>query len=431
MPNVIVIGTQWGDEGKGKIIDLLTPSIDVVVRYQGGANAGHTVVIGEQRTILHLVPSGILHERCLCIIGNGVVLDAEVLIDEIDGLHQQGYLKNPSRLAISQNAHLVLPYHRTIDVLREEAMGAARIGTTGRGIGPAYEDKVGRMGIRAGDLTDIATFRSRLEEVLPMKNRQIEMLGGKPVSREEIEARAEVWSRRLSRHIVDAERLLHEHVRKGSRILFEGAQGTALDIDHGTYPYVTSSNTVAGAACTGAGIGPTQIDEVVGITKAYTTRVGNGPFPTELDDAVGEHLQTCGKEFGSTTGRKRRCGWFDAVVVRHAARVNGITSLALTKIDVLSGLKTLKVCTGYRVRDEVIDDFPAALPQFAELTPVYEELPGWSEDIAKVRRFEDLPVQARDYVARVSELVGARVDIISVGSERSANVIIRNPFSSI
>ncbi|MFA4874397.1 MAG: adenylosuccinate synthase [bacterium] len=430
MANVVVVGTQWGDEGKGKVIDLLTPFIDVVVRYQGGANAGHTVVIGEQKTILHLVPSGILHERCLCIIGNGVVLDPKVLIDEIDGLHQQGYLKDPSRLAVSQNAHLVLPYHRLIDQLREESMGAGRIGTTGRGIGPAYEDKVGRIGIRAGDLVDRSVFRARIEQVLPFKNRQIEMLGGKPIDPSELYVLADEWSRRLARHVVDAERLLHGKIKEGARILFEGAQGTALDVDHGTYPYVTSSNTVAGAACSGAGIGPTMIDDVLGITKAYTTRVGNGPFPTELNDSTGLHLQSHGKEFGSTTGRKRRCGWFDAVVVRHAVRVNGLTMLALTKLDVLSGLPVLKICTGYKIGDDTIDEFPASISLFEEITPVYEELPGWTDDISRARVESDLPAAARNYIARISELTGVPNAIISVGSERSAHIMVKNPFSN-
>jgi len=429
MANVIVVGTQWGDEGKGKIIDLLTPSIEAVVRYQGGANAGHTMVIGQQKTILHLVPSGILHERCLCIIGNGVVVDPKVLIDEIDGLHQQGYLKDPSRLALSQNAHLVLPYHKLLDQLREEAMGKARIGTTGRGIGPAYEDKVARRGIRAGDLTDPDAFRHRLEEVLVMKNREIELMGGRAIALEEIERLGVEWSQRLARHVVDTEQLLHARIAAGDQILFEGAQGTALDVDHGTYPYVTSSNTVAGAACCGAGLGPTMIDEVLGITKAYTTRVGNGPFPTELDDEVGEHLQNKGREFGSTTGRKRRCGWFDAVVVRHAARVNGLTMLAVTKLDVLSGLERIRICTGYRLGDEVVDDFPASFDEFVKIEPVYEEMAGWDDDISRARSERDLPKAARDYVARLCELSGVPASVISVGSERSEHIMIKNPFS--
>ena len=312
MSNLIVVGMQWGDEGKGKIIDLLTPSIDVVVRYQGGANAGHTVIIDGQKTILHLVPSGILHEKCMCIIGNGVVLDPKTLIDEIEGLGDQGYLKDRSRLCISKSAHLVMPYHRIIDQLHEEAKGGAKIGTTGRGIGPTYADKVSRTGLRAGDLLDMEVFRERLECVLPLKNRYIEMLGGKGLSVESIMDQAYEWSKHLSPHIIEAENLLHEKMAEGKQILFEGAQGSALDIDHGTYPFVTSSNTVAGAACAGSGVGPKAIDDVLGIVKAYTTRVGNGPFPTELDDDAGTHIQDKGKEFGSTTGRRRRCGWFDA-----------------------------------------------------------------------------------------------------------------------
>lgn len=428
MANVIVVGSQWGDEGKGKIVDLLTPSIDVVVRFQGGANAGHTVIIGEQKTILHLVPSGILHEKCLCIIGNGVVVDPKVLIDEIDGLHEQGYLKDPSRLALSENAHLVLPYHRLIDQLREEQAGGTRIGTTGRGIGPAYEDKVTRVGVRAGDLVDLGVFRRRLEGVLPIKNRLIEMLGGKPMELGELMAQAEGWSGRLASHVVDAEELVHARIRRGSRILFEGAQGTALDIDHGTYPFVTSSNTVAGGACCGAGVGPTAIDEVLGIAKAYTTRVGNGPFPTELADAVGEKLQTQGKEFGATTGRRRRCGWFDAVVVRHAVRVNGITMLAITKLDVLSGIDPLRICVAYEIDGKRTESFPANAERFEAITPVYEEMPGFAEDISEVRRFEELPANAQKYVKRLTQLSGAEAAIISVGSERSAHIMIRNPF---
>jgi adenylosuccinate synthase len=429
MSNVIVVGTQWGDEGKGKVIDLLTPSIDVVVRYQGGANAGHTMVIGEQQTILHLVPSGILHERCLCIIGNGVVVDPKVLIDEIDGLHQQGYLKDPSRLALSQNAHLVLPYHKLLDQLREESLGNAKIGTTGRGIGPAYEDKVARRGIRAGDLVDVEIFRQRLEEVLTIKNREIEMLGGKPMLLDGILEQGEAWSRRLRSHVVDAEQLLHARIQQGQHILFEGAQGTALDIDHGTYPFVTSSHTVAGAACCGAGVGPTMIDHVLGITKAYTTRVGNGPFPTELKDGCGVHLQSQGKEFGATTGRRRRCGWFDVVVVRHAARVNGLTMLAMTKLDVLSGIETLRICTGYRIGDRIADDFPSSAADFERIDPVYEDMPGWTADISGARTMNDLPGAARAYLARLSELVGVPIALVSVGSERSAHIMIQNPFS--
>ncbi len=424
MSNIVVVGTQWGDEGKGKIIDLLTPSIDVVVRYQGGANAGHTVVIGDQKTILHLVPSGILHEQCLCIIGNGVVLDPKVLIDEIEGLLQQGYLKDPQRLAISHRAHLVLPYHRVLDQLTEELKGERRLGTTGRGIGPAYGDKAARLGIRAGDLIDIDVFARRLEAALPIKNRQIEALGGQPIAIESILEEARAWSSRLSRHIVDAETLVHERMRAGDRVLFEGAQGTALDIDHGTYPYVTSSNTVAGSACCGAGIGPRDIEEVLGIVKAYTTRVGHGPFPTELDDAAGTHLQEQGHEFGATTGRRRRCGWFDAVLVRNSARLSSISMLTLTKLDVLTGLDTLKICTGYRLDGKVVDTFPAEIEAFDRLEPVYEEMPGWSEDITHVREFSGLPQTAQEYVRRIETLIGVPIAVLSVGYERNAYIMM-------
>jgi adenylosuccinate synthase len=428
MANLIVVGMQWGDEGKGKIIDLLTPSIDVVVRYQGGANAGHTVIIDGQKTILHLVPSGILHEKCMCIIGNGVVLDPKTLIDEIDGLIDQGYLKDRSRLCISKSAHLVLPYHRIIDQLHEEAKGGAKIGTTGRGIGPTYADKVSRTGIRAGDLLDMEMFRERLESVLPLKNRYIEMLGGKGFSVESIMDQAYEWSKHLSPHIIEAENLLHEKMAEGKQILFEGAQGSALDIDHGTYPFVTSSNTVAGAACAGSGVGPKAIDDVLGIVKAYTTRVGNGPFPTELADDAGTHMQDKGKEFGSTTGRRRRCGWFDAVLARHAARLSSITKLTITKLDVLSGLDKIKLCVAYEIDGKRVDTFPSSLDSFENLKPIYEEMPGWSENIMEMRTFEELPVAAKNYVRRLEELVGVDVSIISVGYERNAYMILNELF---
>jgi len=428
MSNLIVIGMQWGDEGKGKIIDLLTPSIDVVVRYQGGANAGHTVIIGDQKTILHLVPSGILHEKCICIIGNGVVLDPKTLIDELDGLSDQGYLADRSRLAISKNAHLVLPYHRVIDQLHEEAKGGAKIGTTGRGIGPTYADKVSRTGIRAGDLLDMELFRGRLESVLPLKNRYIEMLGGKPIDIESIMDGAYEWSKHLSAHITDAEDLLHEKMAEGKRILFEGAQGSALDIDHGTYPFVTSSNTVAGSACAGSGVGPKAIDDVMGIIKAYTTRVGNGPFPTELDDDAGTHMQDKGKEFGSTTGRRRRCGWFDAVLAGHSSRLSSVTKLTITKLDVLSGLDKIKICTGYDIDGEVVNSFPTSVEKFERLKPIYEEMAGWSDDITEMRKFEELPDAAKNYIRRIEELVGVNVSIISVGYERNAYMILDEVF---
>ncbi len=428
MPNVIVVGAQWGDEGKGKIIDLLTPEVDVVVRFQGGANAGHTVVIGESRTILHLVPSGILHEQCRCIIGNGVVVDPIVLIDECKGLHEQGYLPDPTRLAVSNHAHVVMPYHRQLDLLREESLGDAKIGTTGRGIGPAYEDKVARLGIRCGDLIDAKIFRKRLETIAPIKNQQMTSLGGKPLDIDELVATGTDWARQLESHICDTTLLVHQEMGANKRILFEGAQGTVLDIDHGTYPFVTSSNTVAGGAMSGAGVGPSAIDDVLGIVKAYTTRVGQGPFPTELDDGAGSHLQEKGKEFGATTGRRRRCGWFDVVLLKHAARVNGLTMLALTKLDVLSGLKTVKICTAYEVDGERIDYLPSNEDDFLRAKPVYEEHPGWEGDITHARSLDELPAETRSYIDRVTELVGVPIALVSVGPERSANIIIRKPF---
>ena len=429
MPNIIVVGAQWGDEGKGKIIDLLTPSVDVVVRFQGGANAGHTVVIGDTRTILHLVPSGILHKNCLCIVGNGVVVDPVVLIDELEGLHEQGYLSDPKRLALSWSAHVVMPYHRQLDALREEALGRARIGTTGRGIGPAYEDKVARLGIRCGELIDPKLLDARLAMVVPIKNTQLGALGGKPIDVDELKREITVWARKLGAHITDTTLLLHREMDQHKRILFEGAQGTALDIDHGTYPFVTSSNTVAGGALCGAGVGPKAIDGVFGIVKAYTTRVGQGPFPTELSDATGEYLQQKGKEFGATTGRKRRCGWFDAVLVRHAARINGLTSLAITKLDVMTGLERVKICTAYELDGKRIDYLPPHEEALNRIIPVYEELPGWHGDITAVRTLDGLPGETRAYLARLEELIRVPIGIVSVGPERSANIVIRNPFT--
>ncbi len=426
---VIVVGAQWGDEGKGRIIDLLTPSVDAVVRFQGGANAGHTVVIGDTRTVLHLVPSGILHAGCLCVIGNGVVLDPKVLIDEIEGLHSQGYLKDPKMLAISGNAHLVLPYHRQIDQLREERLGGARIGTTGRGIGPAYEDKASRQGIRFGEMIDPHAFRSRLEQVLPEKNELIKLLGGIPVNIDDICEEANEWRIKLSHHLTDTALLLNRYIEQGKKILFEGAQGTMLDIDHGTYPYVTSSNTVAGGACCGAGIGPTKIDDVLGIMKAYTTRVGEGPFPTEEKGAIGEMLQSRGKEFGATTGRKRRCGWFDSVILRYSIRVNGITMLSLTKLDVLTGINPLKICIAYEIDGKRIDYLPSSKFEFSRCKPIYEELNGWKEDITNIKRIEDLPSATRLYINRLAELAGVPIAIVSTGFERSAHIMLKDPFA--
>ncbi|HPW45257.1 MAG TPA: adenylosuccinate synthase [bacterium] len=430
MPNIVVVGMQWGDEGKGKIIDLLTPSVDLVVRFQGGANAGHTVVVDGKKSVLHLVPSGILHERCSCVIGNGVALDPSSLISEIEGLVAGGFLSDSGRLSISERAHLVMPYHKVIDALREQALGGASIGTTGRGIGPCYEDKAARLGLRAGELVDFASFRESLREVMQFKNSQIAELGGEPLDVEKMAAEAKIWSDRLSSHIVDTDFIIHSHISSGKNILFEGAQGAMLDVDHGTYPFVTSSNTAAGAACTGSGIGPTAIDDVMGIAKAYTTRVGNGPFPTELDDEIGEYMQEKGGEVGATTGRKRRCGWFDAVVARHAARINGVTKLTITKLDVLSGLKKLKVCIGYRINGRIFEFLPSVASRFDRIEPVYEELPGWEEDISAAKKISDLPSSAVAYLNRMEELIGAEISVVSVGVERSSSIVVKDPFSA-
>ncbi|MFH1873933.1 MAG: adenylosuccinate synthase [Pseudomonadota bacterium] len=427
--NIVVVGAQWGDEGKGRIVDLLTPSVDAVVRYQGGANAGHTVIIGNRKTVLHLVPSGILHADCFCAIGNGVVLDANVLIDEIEGLFSQNYLKNPKMLAVSTNAHLVMPYHRIIDQLRETQLGDARIGTTGRGIGPAYEDKASRLGIRFGEMLDKDVFQKRLELVLPQKNKLIESLGGKPVALEDLLFAAQKWRQKLAGHACDVSLKVDELIKQGKKILFEGAQGTALDIDHGTYPYVTSSNTVAGQVCCGVGIGPSVIDAVLGIVKAYTTRVGEGPFPTEDHGLVAKHLQTKGNEFGATTGRQRRCGWFDAVLLKHAKRVNGLTLLALTKLDVLSGLDTVRICTGYEFAGKQIDYLPPDYVDLEKCQPIYEDHKGWKEDISNIRDFKNLPKTVQDYINCIQEIATIPVAIVSVGPERGARIILKDPFA--
>lgn len=424
MPNTVVVGTQWGDEGKGKVVDVLAREAGLVVRFQGGNNAGHTLVVDGETVILHLVPSGILNEGTRCLVGNGVVIDPRVLLGELDALAARGRPVAPSQLAISGGAHVILPYHQALDRLREVALGEGAIGTTGKGIGPTYEDKVARRGIRFAEFIHPDTLRARLEQVLPDKNRMIrDWYGGEPFTVEGLMAELLPSSERLAPFAVDSVALLHEAVDEGTSILFEGAQGTFLDVDHGTYPFVTSSNTVAGAACAGSGIGPTHIDEVVGITKAYTTRVGSGPFPTELTGALGERLRSVGHEFGATTGRPRRCGWFDARLVRHAVYVNGVTRIALTKLDVLSGLETLKICTGY----QGISGVPADATRLARVVPIYEEVPGWDEDITRCRSYGELPASCRAYIERIEALVGVPAGLISVGPDRE-ETLIRDPF---
>ena len=429
MANVVVIGAQWGDEGKGKVVDIYTEFADDVVRYQGGNNAGHTLVVGDEKVILHLIPSGILHAGKRCVIGNGVVLDPEVFIMEITKLKGNGYLKDDKSLLLSEALHIIMPYHKRIDIARERKSGSKKIGTTGRGIGPAYEDKIGRRGIRLMDLLDEKAFTRKVKEVLEEKNLILtQLLGDKPFTFEEIYNEYMGYAETLRKYAADTSLLLHKEIKAGKSILFEGAQGTLLDVDHGTYPYVTSSSTCSGGACTGSGVSPREIHEVIGISKAYATRVGSGPFPTELEDETGEMLRQAGREFGSTTGRPRRCGWFDALVARYAVRVNGLSGIAITKLDVLSGLETVKVCTGYSYQGGVLDEIPASLEVMEQCTPIYEELPGWSEDITGAKSLSDLPETARTYVARIEELSGAPVVLVSVGPRRDETIVLRNPF---
>ncbi|MEX2961878.1 adenylosuccinate synthase [Microbulbifer sp. TYP-18] len=421
--NVVVLGTQWGDEGKGKIVDLLTEKVALVVRFQGGHNAGHTLVIDGEKTVLHLIPSGILRPSVTCLIGNGVVLSPEALLVEMDELQAKG-VPVRERLRLSPACPLILPVHVALDQAREKARGAKAIGTTGRGIGPAYEDKVARRGLRLGDLRNWDSFCAQLQELLEYHNFILtHYYQEEPVSFRETLARAEVWRRELVPMIADVADQLHCARERGDHILFEGAQGSLLDIDHGTYPYVTSSNTTAGGTATGSGFGPLYLDYVLGITKAYTTRVGSGPFPTELECDVGQHLGEKGHEFGATTGRKRRTGWFDAVAVRHAIRINSISGLCLTKLDVLDGLEEVKICVGYR--DSAGQDVPVPFDAagWEGVEPVYEAMPGWSESTCGVRRESELPQAARDYIARIEELVGAPIDIVSTGPDRSETIV--------
>ncbi len=429
MPNIVVVGTQWGDEGKGKVVDLLTSQAQVVVRYQGGNNAGHTLVVGGEKFIFHLIPSGILHPGTQCCIGNGVVLDPQVLLMEVDRLEERGLVLGPENLRISERTQVIMPYHQRIDLAREEKQGAGKIGTTGRGIGPCYEDKVARRGIRIADLIDPDILQAKLADILPEKNFYLEKyLGAQPFTGEEILAAYLPMGARLKPWVANVSVLLAQAVREGKNILFEGAQGTHLDIDHGTYPFVTSSNPVAGAACAGAGVGPNQLHRVLGIVKAYTTRVGAGPFPTECLDSIGDHLVECGVEFGSTTGRRRRCGWLDAVVLRDAARLNGLTGLAVTKLDVLTGVDPVKICVAYDLNGERRETIPPTIQELESCRPVYEELPGWQQDIRKVRRFQELPAATRDYLQRLEKLVGVPIQIVSVGPDREETIVVNNPF---
>ena len=431
MANVVIVGTQWGDEGKGKIVDLLTGYADYVVRFQGGNNAGHTLVVEGKQFIFHLIPSGILYEDKMCFIANGVVIDPGVLLGEMDKLAANGLPVNPGRLMISERANLIMPYHKMLDAASESALKKGKkIGTTGRGIGPCYGDKILRKGIKAGDLLDPELFREKLSENMEEKNFLFtQKFGGEPLTADAIYDEFMGYAERLAPFIGNVSVALDEGRKTGKHILFEGAQGTQLDIDHGTYPFVTSSNTIAGNACTGSGFGPSHIDCVIGILKAYTTRVGEGPFPSELFDAVGEQLQQKGGEFGATTGRKRRCGWLDGVIANEAIRLNGINGLAITKLDVLSGQPSLKMATAYEMAGRKLNATPANIKHFAKLQPIYEEMAGWSEEIRKARSMDDLPQKARDYVKRIEEFTETPVFILSVGPGREETLLLRNPFA--
>jgi adenylosuccinate synthase len=427
--NVVVLGTQWGDEGKGKIVDLLTDQASAVVRFQGGHNAGHTLVIDGEKTVLHLIPSGILRENVACLIGNGVVLSPEALLKEIAELEAKG-VPVRERLKISPACPLILPYHAALDQAREARRGVEKIGTTGRGIGPAYEDKVGRRGLRLGDLKDEHRFTRKLREVMEYHNFFLEKYYQvEPVSVDKVLSETLEMGSELLPMMDDIAGILHQYRQSGANIMFEGAQGSLLDIDHGTYPFVTSSNTTAGGTATGSGFGPLYLDYVLGITKAYTTRVGSGPFPTELFDATGAHLAKKGHEFGSTTGRPRRCGWFDAFALRTAVNINSVSGLCLTKLDVLDGLETIRICVGYNCKNGKPVLNPMDSDDYEGLVPVYEEVPGWSESTLGAKTLEELPEPARDYIRRIEAVVGAPIDIISTGPDRVETIVLRHPFA--
>lgn len=432
MASVVVIGTQWGDEGKGKIVDLLTRYADFVVRFQGGNNAGHTLVVDGKQYIFHIIPSGILYEDKTCVIGNGVIIDPGVLLKEMANLAGRGLTVTPKKLLISSNAHLIMPYHQQLDQARENALAAGKkIGTTGRGIGPCYMDKVGRVGMKVGDLLDPALFKEKLQAAVEEKNFILtKQFNAKPVELSAITEQFTQFAEQLTPFVGNVSVALDQARKAGKNILFEGAQGTQLDIDHGTYPFVTSSNTIAGNACIGSGFGPSHIDEVIGILKAYTTRVGEGPFPTELPegDEIGDTLQQKGHEFGATTGRRRRCGWFDAVVANDAVRLNGLTGFAVTKLDVLSGLKSLKIATGYTVEGQPYSYMPDNIRLARAAQPVYEEMAGWGQELGDVQSYDDLPEAARAYLKRLEDLTGVAPAIVSVGPDREKTLLLRNPF---
>ncbi len=427
MPNVIVVGLQWGDEGKGKIVDFLSEKADVVARYQGGHNAGHTVVINNEKFILHLIPSGILYKGKTCLIGNGVVVDPAALIEEINGLKERGI--EISNLFLSKNAHLIMPYHIALDKENEKLRGAKNIGTTGRGIGPCYCDKIGRVGIRVADLLQPSVFKEKLKANLFHINFLLENLyKTSSFAVGKIYDEYMGYAEKLAAYIADTDIIVNKTISEKGNVLFEGAQGTLLDIDHGTYPYVTSSNAIAGGACTGLGVGPTKISRVLGIVKAYTTRVGSGPFPTEIKDALGDHLRERGGEYGATTGRPRRCGWLDMVVLRHAVRINGTTGIVITKLDILDGLDTIKICTSYRHNGKVYEEFPKETNIFEECEPVYEEVEGWTASTLGIKDFNKLPRAAKGYIRKIEKLLGVKVHIISTGQRRDELVLLKEQF---
>jgi len=427
--NIIVLGAQWGDEGKGKIVDIYSEFADIVVRATGGNNAGHTLVVAGEKFIFHLIPSGILHPGKKCVIGNGVVVDPSVLLSEIENLRSRGYLADPSGLRVGLLCHVIFPYHVLLDRAREERLGSRKIGTTARGIGPCYEDKASRSGIRACDLLDPAVLEEKLRANLDVKNHLLKNYFGAeevpfgPTFEEFLR-----YGRALASYLDDTSLFLSEEIRRGAKILFEGAQGTLLDIDHGTYPFVTSSNTTAGGLCTGSGVPPTRIGGVVGVSKAYTTRVGGGPFPTELHDEEGQRIRDRGGEYGSTTGRPRRCGWFDAPVVRYAKRICGLNGLALTKLDVLTGLPRIRVCVAYEIDGARREEVPLTLNEFDRIRPVYEEVEGWTAEISTARQFDDLPKAAQRYVRLLEEVTGVEALLVSVGADRNQTILRKNPF---
>ncbi len=426
MSAFIVLGAQWGDEGKGKMTDYLAEEANVVVRYQGGNNAGHTVEVGDKQYKLHLIPSGILHDEKLNVIGNGVVVDPMAFFSEIDYLREEGVKVTPEKLIVSDRAHVIMPYHKVLDKLKEKARGKNDIGTTGKGIGPCYTDKFERCGIRGCDLTDKEVFKEKLMANIEMKNKYIvNVLGGEELSFDEIYEEYSKYGEKLKPFVKDTSVRVYDEIKKDKTVLFEGAQGMLLDIDYGTYPYVTSSNTTAGGVSNGVGIGPNMITNAVGIAKAYTTRVGKGPFPTELENETGEWIRQKGHEYGVTTGRSRRCGWLDIVILKTSVRVSGLTSLAVTKIDTLAGLDKVKMCIGYKFNDEIIDYFPASLEDLAKCEPIYEEFDGWDESVAKARSYEDLHPNARKYLERIEELTETRISIVSVGPRRDQTMRVK------